>query len=400
MIINIFIIMPRIENDKEDINNSEINNSEEPEFINEITNYVKKIDSSISDDSSSKSTHSSDSSLESDDSSKSSKDDSSKSSKDDSDNSDNSNDSDDSDDEFFNDSDSSKTHVSQTKYARDALFGNQVWKNKLFENKFSHILKFLEFSRENRGVSQKHVDDIYNHYIENPDEFIKPLDIMCYFEDGLESDHFYIADGQHRTLALKKLYEEKLIDKEVLYFIHDVHSQEDIRKTIKYLNSSNPVTSIYSFEKIPDLLKKIGSKYTNIYSDNLNHNNDKMNEIKLRDHIEEIKLFKDTDLGVDEIFNFLLDFNKKVRDDYLNRENKASADKKLFDRIAQTHQFYGLIYRNYTWLNDFYNYAKEMKEKRDVQNMLNMQYQNIQNTNQFENELNELKIIDNSNSVL
>ena len=392
--------MPRIENDKEDINNSEINNSEEPEFINEITNYVKKIDSSISDDSSSKSTHSSDSSLESDDSSKSSKDDSSKSSKDDSDNSDNSNDSDDSDDEFFNDSDSSKTHVSQTKYARDALFGNQVWKNKLFENKFSHILKFLEFSRENRGVSQKHVDDIYNHYIENPDEFIKPLDIMCYFEDGLESDHFYIADGQHRTLALKKLYEEKLIDKEVLYFIHDVHSQEDIRKTIKYLNSSNPVTSIYSFEKIPDLLKKIGSKYTNIYSDNLNHNNDKMNEIKLRDHIEEIKLFKDTDLGVDEIFNFLLDFNKKVRDDYLNRENKASADKKLFDRIAQTHQFYGLIYRNYTWLNDFYNYAKEMKEKRDVQNMLNMQYQNIQNTNQFENELNELKIIDNSNSVL
>ena len=125
-----------------------------------------------------------------------------------------------------------------------------------------------------------------------------------------------------------------------------------------------------------------------------------MNEIKLRDHIEEIKLFKDTDLGVDEMFNFLLDFNKKVRDDYLKRENKAAADKKLFDRIAQTHQFYGLIYRNYTWLNDFYNYAKEMKEKRDVQNMLNMQYQNIQNTNELENELNELKIVDNSNNVL
>jgi len=349
--------MPEVKKYKDDnsdeTKNSEINNSDEPEFINEVTNYVKKIDSSISSDDSSKSSES-DESSESDDSDDS-----------------------DSDDEFFDDSDSSKSSVSETKYARDALFGNQVWKNKLFENKFSHILKFLEFSRENRGVSQKHVDDIYNHYIENPDEFIKPLDIMCYYEDGLETDHFYIADGQHRTLALKKLYEEKLIDKEVLYFIHDVHSQEDIRKTIKYLNSSNPVTSIYSFEKIPDLLKKIGSKYTNIYSDNLNHNNDKMHEIKLRDHIEEIKLFKDTDMGVDEIFNLLLDFNKKVRDDYLKRENKAAADKKLFDRIAQTHQFYGLIYRNYTWINDFYNYVKEMKEKRDIQNMLNMQYQNL-----------------------
>jgi hypothetical protein len=256
----------------------------------------------------------------------------------------------------------SSSEVRETKYARDAIFGNDVYKNKLFEHNFSAILDFLEFTKENRGVSQKHVDDIYNHYLANPDEFIKPLDIICYIQDDKDSDHFYIADGQHRFTALKKLYEVDGIDKHLLYFIHDAKNEEEIRKIIKNLNSSNPVTSIYSFEKIPDFIKKIGSKYTNIFSENKNHNNDKMNDIKLRDHIEEIKLFSRFELGVDEIYNYLLEFNQYAKEEFLARPNKIATDKKLFDRIASTHQFYGLIYRDYTWVNEFVNYIDKKRK--------------------------------------
>jgi len=254
---------------------------------------------------------------------------------------------------------SADSSVSETKYAKDVLFGNEVYKNKLFEHKFSKILEFLEFSKENRGVSKEHVENIYNHYLKNPDEFIKPLDIMCFYKEGMDTDHFYIADGQHRFHALKKLYEDDGIDKDILYFIHDVKSEEDIRRCIKYLNSSNPVTSIYSFEKIPDFINKISAKYTNIFSPNTNHQNDKMNEITLRDHLEEIKLFKDTELGVDEIFNLLLKFNQQTKEDFLKRDDKPNGDKKLFNKLASTHQFYGLIFRDYTWVNEFYNYVKE-----------------------------------------
>lgn len=253
---------------------------------------------------------------------------------------------------------SSESSIETTIYAKDAIFGNQVYKNILFENKFSNILKFLEFTSENRGISQKHVDDIYNHYLNNPDQYIKPLDILCYYENGMDTDHFYVADGQHRFMALKKLLDNDNIDKNILYFIHDVKSDEDIRKTIKYLNSSNPVNSIYSFEKTPDFIKKIESKYTNIFSDNTNHNNDKINKIKLRDHIDEIKLFDGEIYTVDFVFNKLLDFNKKVKEEFLNRENKIPSDKKLFDRLSETHQFYSLIYRNYTWINEFYNFIR------------------------------------------
>jgi len=260
---------------------------------------------------------------------------------------------DDSSEEYTTDSSSS---IESTMYARDTLFGNIVYKNILFENKFSKILNFLEFSEENRGITQSHVNAIYDHYIKNPDQFIKPLDILCYFEEGMKTDHFYIADGQHRFMALKKLLENDNIDKDILYFIHDVKSQDDIKNKIKNLNSSNPVNSIYSFEKTPDLIKKIESKYTNIFSDNKNHNNDKMNKIKLRDHIEEIKLFSNEKHTVDFMFNKLLDFNKNTKDEFLKRENKISSDKKLFDRIAETHQFYALIFRDYTWINEFYNY--------------------------------------------
>ena len=89
-----------------------------------------------------------------------------------------------------------------------------------------------------------------------------------------------------------------------------------------------------------------------------------MNDIKLRDHIEEIKLFSIADLGVDDIFNYLLEFNQMSKDQFLARPTKIAADKKIFDRIASTHQFYGLIYRDYTWVNEFYNYVKTAVEKK------------------------------------
>jgi hypothetical protein len=271
-------------------------------------------------------------------------------------------DSDDSDDS--NDSDSNSSSDTNY-YVKDIIFGNMIYKNMLYEQTFSKIFNLLEFTRENRGINQKHVDDIYNHYLNNPYQFIKPLDIICYTNDDMTSDHFYIADGQHRFEALKKLYEVNNMDKVLLYFIHDAASEEEIRDKIKYLNSSNPVTSIYSFEKIPDLLKKIEAKFVNIFSENKNHNADKMNQIKLRDHIEEIKLIGNTGLGVDEIFNHLLDFVNVVREDYLKRTTKPAGEKKLFDKIASTHRFYPLIYRDYTWLNEFYNYINEKIGKKD-----------------------------------
>jgi hypothetical protein len=264
------------------------------------------------------------------------------------------------------DSDEDSNSSSDTNYyIKDIIFGNMIYKNILYEQTFSKIFNLLEFTRENRGINQKHVDDIYQHYLENPYQFIKPLDIICFTNDEMTTDHFYIADGQHRFEALKKLYEVDNMDKVLLYFIHDAKSEEEIRDKIKYLNSSNPVTSIYSFEKIPDLLKKIEAKFTNIFSENKNHNADKMNQIKLRDHIEEIKLIGNTGLSVDEIFNYLLDFINVVKEDYLKRTTKPAGEKKLFDKIASTHRFYPLIYRDYTWLNEFYNFVIEKVTKKE-----------------------------------
>jgi len=281
--------------------------------------------------------------------------------------SDDSDDSDDLDSDDSDDSDDIESNASSDTnyYVKDIIFGNMIYKNMLYEQTFSKIFNLLEFTRENRGINQKHVDDIYNHYLNNPYQFIKPLDIICYTNDDMTSDHFYIADGQHRFEALKKLYEVDNMDKVLLYFIHDAASEEEIRDKIKYLNSSNPVTSIYSFEKIPDLLKKIEAKFVNIFSENKNHNADKMNQIKLRDHIEEIKLIGNTGLGVDEIFNHLLDFVNVVKEDYLRRTTKPAGEKKLFDKIASTHRFYPLIYRDYTWLNEFYNYINEKIGKKE-----------------------------------
>ena len=99
--------------------------------------------------------------------------------------------------------------------------------------------------------------------------------------------------------------------------------------------------------------------------DNDDIGNGFQNNTKQNDTIREIKLFKETELGVDEIYNLLIKFNQQTKDDFLKRVEKPNGDKKLFNKLASTHQFYGLIFRDYTWVNEFYNYVKEKTPESD-----------------------------------
>jgi hypothetical protein len=47
--------------------------------------------------------------------------------------------------------------------------------------------------------------------------------------------------------------------------------------------------------------------------------------------------------------------NKTARKDFIERQKKTSTDKRLFDRIAATHQFYSLMNKDYSWVDELYN---------------------------------------------
>jgi hypothetical protein len=228
---------------------------------------------------------------------------------------------------------------------------------KLYKQKFSKIKDLLSFTVENRGISKSHIVELYEYYKSNPNAFISPIHILAYLNtsNANEDERFYIADGQHRVEALKLLLKEG-VDFEILYFLHDVSTELEIRTWIKKLNSTRPVEITFTFEKSADLIKKLKLCKPLLFSSNENHRSDKINEIRLNNLFHEIKFFNKIDLTAEEIFTHLLQFNTKCKNDFLNKSKKAPKDKKIFDRIAATHQFYCLLHLEYSWVHAFYNY--------------------------------------------
>jgi len=47
--------------------------------------------------------------------------------------------------------------------------------------------------------------------------------------------------------------------------------------------------------------------------------------------------------------------NKIIQKSFIERPKKKSVDKKLFDRITSIHQFYSLMNRDYSWVDELYN---------------------------------------------
>jgi hypothetical protein len=237
----------------------------------------------------------------------------------------------------------------------DDFFGQELDTN-LYKNKFSRIVNMLNMTVENRGISQSHVVEIYTHYKKNKSAFIAPLHIISYLnKESPDNEKFFIADGQHRVEALKKLMNSG-IDREILYFIHDANSEEQIREIITMLNSNVPVISTFPFEKVSNFIKKLDGVFPQLFSINTNHNDYKMNKIKLRDELYTIKLFDSIKLKENEIFNHLINYNKLIRDEYMTKPIKSVNEKKLADKISITHKFYCVLQREYTWCSMFNNY--------------------------------------------
>jgi hypothetical protein len=263
------------------------------------------------------------------------------------------------------DSDSEETNKSSKqsiqKNMKDDFFGIVLdQSNNLYKQKFSKIKDMLSFTVENRGIKEIHINELYQYYQKNPTAFIAPLHIMSYFNEK-EGEKFYIADGQHRVEALKKILENDKVDREVIYFLHDVNSEDEIRKCIKNLNSSNPVSSLFPFEKVSNFINKLKDVFPLLFSPSKNHNVVKINEIMLRDKLYEMNFFDNIKLSETKIFNELLKFNEKILNEYKAKTIKSKSDVELYVRIYEKHKFYCLLIRNYSWLDLFYNHLTKIE---------------------------------------
>ena len=220
----------------------------------------------------------------------------------------------------------------------------------LYKQKFSKIYEIVDIQNsgiEYKGINQTHINKMYYYYKHDKNAYIAPLNIINY------EDKFYIGNDIHKFEALTKLLP---IDKEVLYLIHTVKDLEELDNYTIMLNDNTKISYVYPHQKIDHFINRLRASYPTLFS--MNFHKLKINELTLRDKLAEIKLFEKIKLSEIEIFNQLLNFNKKVDTQFRSRIARSRSETELYTRIFELHKFYCIMYTDYSWVNHFFNYLE------------------------------------------
>ena len=227
----------------------------------------------------------------------------------------------------------------------------------LYKQKFSKISEIVDIQNsgiEYKGINQTHINKMYYYYKHDKNAYIEPLNIIKYEEK------FYIGSDIHKFEALTKLLP---IDKEVLYLIHTVKDLEELDNYTIMLNDNTKISYVYPHQKIDHFINRLRASYPTLFS--MNYHKLKISELTLREKLIEIKLFEKIKLTEIEIFNHLLNFNKKVDTQFRSRIARSRSETELYTRIFELHKFYCIMYTDYSWVNHFFNYLEnEIKMNR------------------------------------
>jgi len=211
----------------------------------------------------------------------------------------------------------------------------------------SEIIDIKNSGIEYKGISQNHINKMVYYYKNDSKAYITPLNIINY------EDKFYIGSDIHKFEALTKLLP---IDKEVLYFIHTVNSLEELDNYTIMLNDNTRITYVYPHQKINNFINRLRATYPNLFS--MNYHKLKINELTLRERLNEIKLFEKIKLPEIEIYDHFLNFNRKIDAEFRSRISRSREETELYTRIFEFHKFYLIMYGDYTWINIFMNYLQ------------------------------------------
>jgi hypothetical protein len=232
----------------------------------------------------------------------------------------------------------------------------------LYKQKFSKIYEMVDIQNsgiEYKGINTVHIHKMSFYYSHDSKAHISPLNIIQYDEK------FYIGSDIHKFEALTKLLP---IDKEILYYIHQVNSLDKLENYTNMLNDNTKILYIFPHQKIDHFINRLKASYPTLFS--INFHKLKINEMTLREKLVEIKLFEKIKLTEIEIFNYLLNFNKKIDREFRSRIARSRSETELYTRIFELHKFYCIMYTDYSWVSHFFNYLdNEVKLNRFLFNL-------------------------------
>jgi hypothetical protein len=228
------------------------------------------------------------------------------------------------------------------------------FKQTLYKQKFSKIYNMVDIMKsgvEFKGINSSHINKMFFYYKNNPNAHIEPLNIIQLY------DKFYVGSDIHKFEALSRLLPLKK-DNDILYYLHIVNSLEELENLTTILNDNNKVVCVFPHQKINHFVNRIRASYPGLFS--LQNNKLKMNEMLLRDKLNEIKLFEKIKLNEIEIFNQLINFNRKIDNEFRSRISRSRKETEFYTRIFESHRFFCLLYEDFSWVHHFFNYLENV----------------------------------------
>jgi hypothetical protein len=154
--------------------------------------------------------------------------------------------------------------------------------------KYSEVIEMgIQFPDWQRLVNTSHVDKIYNdvktYMDKNLHQPILPGCLsLCVVKTSPPT--WIMIDGQHRFLALKKLYEESKLDVSMMYCTITIESENEAHHWFTIVNSNIPLLRIPPHQRltIPNqVTEKIVSLFPKLFSDSLNPRRPHLNKQEL-----------------------------------------------------------------------------------------------------------------------
>lgn len=181
-------------------------------------------------------------------------------------------------------------------------------------------------------------------------------------------DKFYLIDGQHRYLALQKLFVEYLIDSEILVNIIPVATESDAYTRCRLLNNSMPLVlpeNLKLFTLAKEITDRLVQKYFNFFSASPKPRRPHMNKDTLAQNLATTLGALQVDVDTVDTVDTVVGIIERVNHYYQSvaRENHwelffgnpdviAKAYSKILEKKCDTKCFLGLFI-HYEWLEKF-----------------------------------------------
>ena len=156
-------------------------------------------------------------------------------------------------------------------YKNESQKRMELNQNQLYELiRYSELSKYIHVPEWQRLTSEKHILEIYrsilSYHTEHKRQPILPGCLtVCRFNQT-----YIMVDGQHRFLALKKLFDDHAIDIKIMCCVINIQHEDEAHHWFSVVNSSLPLTRLPTYQRLTvpnQVAERIASMYPKIFSE-------------------------------------------------------------------------------------------------------------------------------------